>query len=195
MSIFTSGKEIWIYNKSLNQFPFHMKKHQESNRGEIRRWMKKLERRSIVCSKSSFLKNKKLKKTMKKKRKKEKRPKVNLIISHINQTFWILVLWIGPQAFRHTHCTNRKKCFFNVKKGSIQGPIWFKLILGLLVLGPLSTMALIYLWRKVVCLFCLVCTYEIHRTGMLQIMFLVSLESSPGGGVHQFGFMAFGLAV
>jgi hypothetical protein len=30
---------------------------------------------------------------------------------------------------------------------------------------------------------------------MLQIMFLVSLESSQGGGVHQLGFMAFGLAV
>jgi len=156
--------------------------------------MKKLERRSIVCSESSFKKTKKKKKPWKK-RKKEERPKVNLIISHINQTFWILVLWIGPQAFRHTHCTNRKKSFFNVKKGSIQGPIWFKLILGLLVFGPLSTMALIYLWRKVVCLFCLVCTYEIHQIGMLQIMFLVSLESSPGGGVHQFGFMVFGLAM
>jgi hypothetical protein len=30
---------------------------------------------------------------------------------------------------------------------------------------------------------------------MLQIMFLVALESSQGGGVHQLGFMAFGLAV
>jgi len=31
---------------------------------------------------------------------------------------------------------------------------------------------------------------------MLQIAFLVSLESSGGGGgVHQLGFMAFGLAV
>jgi hypothetical protein len=33
-------------------------------------------------------------------------------------------------------------------------------------------------------LFCFVCTYEIHQTGMLEIAFLVSLESSPGGGVH-----------
>ncbi len=42
----------------------------------------------------------------------------------------------------------------------------------------------IYLWRKVVCfvLFCFVCTYETHQTRMLQIMFLVSLESSQGGG-------------
>jgi hypothetical protein len=32
-------------------------------------------------------------------------------------------------------------------------------------------------------LFCFVCTYdEIHRTGVLQIMFLVSLESSQQGG-------------
>jgi hypothetical protein len=30
---------------------------------------------------------------------------------------------------------------------------------------------------------------------MLQIMFLVSLESSQGGGVHWLGFMAFGLEV
>jgi hypothetical protein len=49
--------------------------------------------------------------------------------------------------------------------------------------------------KEVVCLFCFVCTYEIHQTVMLQIMFLVSLERSRGGGVHQLGFMAFGLAV
>jgi len=30
----------------------------------------------------------------------------------------------------------------------------------------------------------LFCSYEIHRTGMLQIMFLVSLESSQRGGVQ-----------
>jgi len=36
----------------------------------------------------------------------------------------------------------------------------------------------IYLWRKIGCLFCFVCTYEIHRMRMLQIVFLVSLESS-----------------
>ncbi len=45
------------------------------------------------------------------------------------------------------------------------------------------------------CLFVLFCTYEIHQTGMLQIKFLVSLESSPGGGVHGLGSMVFGLAV
>ncbi len=39
------------------------------------------------------------------------------------------------------------------------------------------------------------CTYEIQRTGMLQIVFLVCLESSQGGGVHRLGFMALGLAV
>jgi len=33
-----------------------------------------------------------------------------------------------------------------------------------------------------------------YRTGMLEIVFLVSLESSPGGGVHWLGFMAIGLA-
>jgi hypothetical protein len=30
---------------------------------------------------------------------------------------------------------------------------------------------------------------------MIQITFLVSLESSRGGGVHRLGFMAFGLAM
>jgi hypothetical protein len=44
-------------------------------------------------------------------------------------------------------------------------------------------------------LFCFVCIYEIHQTGMLQVAFSVSLESSQGGGVHQLGFMAFGLGV
>jgi hypothetical protein len=44
-------------------------------------------------------------------------------------------------------------------------------------------------------LFCFVCTYEIHQTKMLQIMFLVSLESSRGGGVHGLGFPTFGLVV
>jgi hypothetical protein len=42
---------------------------------------------------------------------------------------------------------------------------------------------------------CFVCTYGIHRTEMLQIAFLVSLESSQGGGVHGPSLMAFGLAV
>jgi hypothetical protein len=43
----------------------------------------------------------------------------------------------------------------------------------------------------------LFCSYEIHstRTGMLQIMFLVSLESSWLGGVHGLGFMRFRLVV
>jgi hypothetical protein len=42
---------------------------------------------------------------------------------------------------------------------------------------------------------CFVCTDEIHQTGMLQITFLVSWESSRGEGVHRLGFMVFGLAV
>jgi hypothetical protein len=43
-------------------------------------------------------------------------------------------------------------------------------------------------------LFVLFCTDYIHRTGMLQIVFLVSLESSLGGRVHWLDFMVFGLA-
>ncbi len=44
-------------------------------------------------------------------------------------------------------------------------------------------------------LFVCFCTYEIHRTRMFQITFLVSLESSRGGGVHRLGSITFGLAV
>jgi hypothetical protein len=46
-------------------------------------------------------------------------------------------------------------------------------------------------------LFCFVlfCSYEIHQTGMLHIMFLVSWESSQQGGVHGLGSMTFGLAL
>jgi hypothetical protein len=46
-------------------------------------------------------------------------------------------------------------------------------------------------------LFCFVLyySYEIHRTRMLQIMFLVSFESSHQGRVHGLGSMTFGLAV
>ncbi len=41
----------------------------------------------------------------------------------------------------------------------------------------------------------LFCSYEIQRTGMLEIVFLVSWESSRRGGVHGLGSMTFGLAV
>jgi len=43
-------------------------------------------------------------------------------------------------------------------------------------------------------LFCFY-TYEIHWTGMFQIVFLVSLERSQQGGVHGLGSMTFGLVV
>jgi hypothetical protein len=32
------------------------------------------------------------------------KPKVNLILSHVNHTFFILDTQIGPQAFKHIHC-------------------------------------------------------------------------------------------
>jgi hypothetical protein len=55
-------------------------------------------------------------------------------------------------------------------------------------LGVWGFKALMYLWRKVVCLFVFFShTYEIHQTGMLQIVFLVYLESSQGEGVHWLG--------
>jgi hypothetical protein len=49
------------------------------------------------------------------------------------------------------------------------------------VTGVAGLTLFIYLWRKVVC-FVLFCSYEIHQTGMLQIVFLVSLESPRRGG-------------
>jgi len=49
--------------------------------------------------------------------------------------------------------------------------------------GSSFVLLAIYLWRKVVC-FVLFCSYEIHWAWMLQIVFLVSLESSRQGGVH-----------
>ncbi len=53
------------------------------------------------------------------------------------------------------------------------------------------------LWRKVVVLFCFVsfCSYEIHQTRMLQIVFWVSLESSWQEGCMGFVSMVFGLAM
>jgi len=53
------------------------------------------------------------------------------------------------------------------------------------------SLCLVYLWRKVVCLFC---SYEIHQTRMLQIVFLVSLESSWRVGLQRLGSMTFGLS-
>jgi hypothetical protein len=41
----------------------------------------------------------------------------------------------------------------------------------------------------------LFCNSEIHQTRMLQIVFLVSLESSRRGWVHGLGSITFGLAV
>ncbi len=41
----------------------------------------------------------------------------------------------------------------------------------------------------------LFCGYEIYRTGMFQIVFLVSLETSRWGQVHGLGSMMFGLTV
>jgi len=73
--------------------------------------------------------------------KKKKKPMVNLILSHVNNTFLILEPWIGPQTFRHTHCAIGKNVFLHVEKGPIQCTIWLKLTLGLLAFGPLFKMA------------------------------------------------------
>jgi hypothetical protein len=64
------------------------------------------------------------------------------------------------------------------------------------LISEIALLTQIYLWRKGVCfvLFCF-CSYEIHQTRMLQIVFLVSLESSQQGEVHGLGSMTFGAKV
>jgi hypothetical protein len=76
------------------------------------------------------------------KKKEEKKSKINIILSHVNHTFLILNPRIGPQALRHTHYTIGKNVFLNVKKGSINISICFKLVPRLLVPGPFSQVAL-----------------------------------------------------
>jgi hypothetical protein len=49
---------------------------------------------------------------MKKGRKKEEKPKINLILSHVNHTFLILNPQIRPHTFRHAHYTLEKSVFF-----------------------------------------------------------------------------------
>ncbi len=56
-------------------------------------------------SENRLLKKKEIKKS-------KSKSKVNLILSIVNHTFLILDPQIGPRAFRHTHCTSIKKCFF-----------------------------------------------------------------------------------
>jgi hypothetical protein len=90
----------------------------------------------ILCLHSSIVCNKNWK------NRKTKRPKINLILSHANRTFLILDPQIEPQAFRRTHCTLKNCVFLNVKKGSIQGSICFKLVPGLLVPGRLCKVAI-----------------------------------------------------
>jgi hypothetical protein len=70
------------------------------------------------------------------KKNEKKIQKVNLILftckSHIFD--------IGPLALKHAHCTLGEKNYY--EKRSIQGSICFKLVHELLVLGPLSKVAL-----------------------------------------------------
>jgi hypothetical protein len=72
-------------------------------------------------------------------------------------------------------------------------PLIFKLIIESLTAPQINSLS--HIWyvvshlsmkEGIVCivLFCLVCSYEIHQTGMLQIVISVILESSREGGVH-----------
>jgi hypothetical protein len=57
-----------------------------------------------------------------------------------------------------------------------------------------QNLLIIYLYMKEGS-FVLFCSYEIHRTRMLQIMFLVFFESSRQVGMRGLGSMVFGLVV
>ncbi len=65
--------------------------------------------------------------------------------------------------------------------------MWSSLFCMGFTLGSMAQAILVYLWKKVVC-FILFCRYEIHQTRMLQIMFLMSLESSQRVEVHGLWF-------
>ncbi len=49
----------------------------------------------------------------------------------------------------------------------------------------------LHLSMKEGCLFVLFCTSGIHGTGMFQIILVLSLESSQGGGVDGLGMQKF----
>jgi hypothetical protein len=139
---FHKWKGIWIYKRCLNCFPFHRK----APRKKTILVSYAHDHPLCVVRIKKKNKNRKLKRPWKKEEEKNI-PKVNLILLHANHTFLILDPWIEPQAFKHTHCTLRTKVFFNVKEGPIQGSICFKLVLGLLVHGPLfKVVALIYIY-------------------------------------------------
>ncbi len=110
----------------------------------------------------------------------------------------------GPQNW---HGYTQSKCHFKPMTTFhiAQKHLWVFILLVALIyifqknhfvsLGVWGFKALMYLWTKVVYLFYFFHAYESHQTRMLQIVFLVSLESSQGGGVHQLGSMTFGLAM
>jgi hypothetical protein len=111
---FLEWKEIRIYKRLLNQFPFQTKEQREKKKKSVekRRWKKwkKLEIISIMCNKKTKKEERK-KKSWKKQREEKKTPKINLILSHIDQTFFIRDPRIGSPACRHARCTIRKSVF------------------------------------------------------------------------------------
>ncbi len=85
--------------------------------------------------------------------------------------------------------------YFNISWGTLLGTFlntfWMKIWMNYIHDDVKHNLSM----RKVVCLFCFVCTYEICQTGVLYITFLVSLESSWRERVHGLGSMTFGLVV
>jgi hypothetical protein len=87
----------------------------------------------------------------------KKRPKVNPILSHVNHTFSILDLQIGPQGFEHTHHTLEILLIFNMKK-KVQFKLQFasNWSLGFWSLDPCPLLPayftiILKLWSRVCC--------------------------------------------
>jgi hypothetical protein len=122
---------------------------------------------------------------------------INRIWLLLSVSHWPIIL-IGPGSslfvVPHLFAVQFQFDGWGCKKVNNKTWMW-KIFLQVAYWALLLRMLLhMYLSMKEGSLFVLFCTYEIHWTRMLQIAFLVSLESSQQGGVHQLGFMSFGLA-
>jgi len=104
---------------------------------------------------------------------------------------------MGPYIFVHVFWKFKTKIqnALEILRFQIFKTIFRNLIVPPKIFNDFNVASMDNLSMKQGCLFVLFCAYEIHQTRMLQIAFLVSLESSWGGGVHQLGSMTFGFTV
>jgi hypothetical protein len=117
------------------------------------------------------------------------------------QSFVWLSMDCSKDNFRNNYFIFKLKCFIFIKKlllfiiNFLNNYFWPFLITTFILYLSLFSLIHQHLPMKQGSLFVLFCTDEIHWTGMLQITFSVSLESSRGQGVHRLGSMPFELAM